>query len=323
MRLHITKFGNHPQRYDNLVFESMKYFFSKFCEVTTEFVEGHEAYDDNFVWAGKRFGRMFVFDLMIITDLDTNKFIVIDQQDSFGVGPGYKLAEHPDHIGSWFTMYQPDWMYDKFKMTYKKFHPAFFLDMSPSETEQGISIVNEARFTGKPLDTRLYFSGTIKGLTPGSNYDLRDVALVLNDKYSDEVVISGEKLSRPDWWAQAAKHWINLTLPGHPWCSREHELWHLGLPLMAYRWNSFVVSQPIPNHDYIAVENVERNGMGVAKDPEDAADKIIVRHRWCLKNLSWVDWVGSNGRMHYRINLTPDEIGRRICDQILYTFKNG
>jgi len=186
---------------------------------------------------------------------------------------------------------------------------------------QEIAEIRHEHILRNTLDDRLYFSGTQKGFTPNTNYNYREVLHVLNG-FPEEVLVVGEKLSDVDWWRKAATHRLNLVLPGHPWCSREHELWSLGLPFLTYRFDHFVVSQPIPDHDYVAVEGVQRHPeTGVAIYREEGAYAILERYREVIGNHEWLEWVGRNGQMHYKLNLTPQEIVRRMLRQILYVFQ--
>jgi len=106
------------------------------------------------------------------------------------------------------------------------------------------------------------------------------------------------KLPLTEFFKKAATHTINLALPGHPWCSREHELWTLGLPVIMYEHTHHMAVPLLPNYHYVAVPGGPRLSIGMAKDPELAADRIIETHReWIKPENRWrLNMVAKNGQ---------------------------
>lgn len=216
-------------------------------------------------------------DFFVVASLETGRFKVIDFQDCYTIA--YDLSKSPLFVGAAVMMFHPPTMVERYGSQAHKIHPGWFLDQIPSRT---FKFREEAAALRKgPLDPRLFFRGTIHGETPNYEYrrngrSIREVALVLREKYPDEVDISGHKLPPLDWLAAAASHRWVLTLPGHPWCYREFEMMSLGISTITLRWTSFLYHQPV---HYVAVDGLEQDPIGFALDPEVAADAIITKFR--------------------------------------------
>lgn len=256
-------------------------------------------------------------DCMFVTNSEKRTVKVIDFQDSPDSGPGIQMAQDPGWRGSILTMFYRPRVERIFGNRAYMVHPGWFLDQAPPLTRRFRSDVRMVR-KGE-LDPRLHFRGTINKCRNGSVYgpDRRKVAEVLREKYPDEVLMTDEHLDRPSWFLTAAKHKINLTLPGHPWCYREFELMSLGIPFIAYPWHTHVEAgaMPVPGAHYIATRSIPRHDDGHARDPEDAADAIITAHRAAL---AWpdgtLDTMGQRCQRWYDLHLSPTAIATGLLN---------
>lgn len=206
-------------------------------------------------------------------------FKVVDFQDSAAMTGA--LCQSPNFRGAAVMMYQPATVHAMYGDKSHLISPGWFLDQEPKLARAFRPHAAKVRSNWDALDPRLYFRGTIDGDTLGVSYrkdgrNIREVALVLRDRYPDEVDVSGQKETRSSWFLGAAGHQMVLTLPGHPWCYREFELMSIGVPIITYRWTSYLHHQPL---HYFPVEGVEQDAIGFALDPEKGAEAIIAKFR--------------------------------------------
>lgn len=279
--------------------------------------------DRSFVFHGETFVGL-VHDAMILEDEETGKFWVIDYQDC-DTGPAFMLSNSEDFAGAWLSMFNRKeirQVFDSAGSKYELIAPGWFTNID-SKVVRNARIEVEAIRNQQSLDTRLLFAGTIDGLTPDVRYrtekgGVRDVALVLRDKYPDEVRIVGDKFMRDEWLLEAAKHQIVLTLPGHPWCYREFEMFSLEIPVLTYRWVSELQHRWVPNFHYTAVEGIgERHYMGWPLDTELGADRIIKRYREVINNPALLATRARQAKAHYFKYFTSEMIATEIADFVL------
>jgi hypothetical protein len=151
------------------------------------------------------------------------------------------------------------------------------------------------------LDDRVFFLGNNKPDYLHRGRRIREVISCLEYLYPDDVRVGSweKKLPPEEFWKVAATHTINLGLPGHQWCSREHELWTLGLPVMLYEHTHHMGVELIPNYHYVAVPVGKRLSIGMADNPEEAAHQIIRAHReWIKPHNRWrLDNIAKNGQI--------------------------
>lgn len=250
-------------------------------------------------------------DFFIVESLRTGRFKVVDFQDSYTIT--WCLSKSPNFVAAAVMMFHPPTVAWRYGADAHKIHPGWFVDQEPSKTaafrEQA------AWLRRQELDPRLFFRGTIHGETPGREYlregrNIREVALVLREKYPDEVDISGHKLPRgEEWWAAAARHRWVLTLPGHPWCYREFEMMSLGIPTITLRWTSYLYHQPV---HYVAVDGLEQDPIGFALDPEKAADAIIAKFKQVRDDDLLMTSIGHQAQRWYDRFMTPARMAEDI-----------
>jgi len=247
---------------------------------------------------------------MIISNDDTKNFSIIDLQDS--PAPSFYLRNHPKWVLSLVGQYS----LERFHQT-KYFSPQQLMKLipfvysayTPTSVELLIDEIHDIRNSTPVLDDRIFFYGNNRDDYTNWGVKIREVITVLADKYPDETCVGSweTKLPRDDFFRKAATHTISLGLPGHPWCSREHELWTLGLPVMLYEHTHHMAVDLIPNYHYIAVPAGQRLDIGMAKDPEVAADSIIQHHR---------EWIKPENR--WRVNNIAQQGQSRMAQHAQY-----
>lgn len=223
---------------------------------------------------------------MIISNDDTKKFSIIDLQDS--PAATYQLKTHPNLVFSLVGQYSLERykfsnMFSPHQMM--KLIPFVYTAYVPAAVELLTEEIQDIRNSTPVLDDRVFFYGNNRDAYMHERQKIREVITVLAEKYPDETCVGSweAKLPREEFFRKAATHTINLGLPGHPWCSREHELWTLGLPVMLYEHTHHVAVDLLPNYHYVAVPVGARLDIGMAKNPEVAADSIMQYHREWIK----------------------------------------
>lgn len=254
----------------------------------------------------------------ILANNDTGKFLLFDMQD-FPV-MAYILNNNDNLI----TSFVGQCSYERLRLQINNItkivpfiYPAYYPILTKSLREE----MQDLRRSVDKLDDRIFFYGNnrdtyIHNDGHGESQKIREVISLLEQKYPDESCVGSweSKLPLQDFFKKAATHTINLALPGHQWCSREHELWTLGLPVMMYEHTHRMLVEPIPNHHYIAVAAGPRLSIGMAKDPELAADRIIETHReWIKPENRWrLDMIAKNGQDRIDNFAGPDVIWNTI-----------
>lgn len=251
-------------------------------------------------------------DFFVVQSEATGRFKLVDFQDCRRITDGLYRSEL--FAGAAVMMFHPPTIAAQYGDKAHLIYPGWFLDQAP-----GVTLAHRARVAdirSDELDDRLFFRGTIHGETPGKEYlcdhrSVREVALVLREKYPDEVDISGYKMPRSVWFGEAARHRWVLTLPGHPWCYREFEMASLGISTIALRWTSFLYHQPI---HYVAVDGVEQHPIGFALDPEAGADAIIAKFRLVRRDENLSASIGAQAQRWYDAHCSVDAIAADVLN---------
>jgi len=253
----------------------------------------------------------------IVANRDTNKFCIVDLQDHPCITEAVCYTATENFVMSFTSMFSVE-RYRGSHIDITKLVPFVFMAYYPIMIENMVAEITTHRRSLKELDNRLLFYGNTRDIYSHEGAPIREVANVLKNKYPDEVDIGGwgEKLPLQDFLKKAASHKINLALPGHPWCSREHELWTLGLPVMMYEHTHSMAVDLIPNWHYIAVPGGERRNIGMAKDPEYAADEIIKCHRkWLQPEYEWrLNNIAMNGQRRVRRQVNAFDIIPKLVE---------
>lgn len=207
---------------------------------------------------------------MLIANRDTNKFSVIDLQDSPGIT--FLLQWHHNFIISLVGQFRLERYYEENKdLNLTKLIPFNYFAYYPNLVDSLVEEIQDIR-SSCTLDDRVFFLGNNREDYVHRGRRIREVISSLEYFYPDEVRVGSfeKKLPPEEFWKEAAKHTISLGLPGHQWCSREHELWTFGLPVMLYEHTHHMGIELIPNYHYIAVPVGERLSIGMADNPEES-----------------------------------------------------
>jgi len=262
-------------------------------------------------------------DACVVEHAETGVFKVIDYQDSDN-SVAVQLSSAPEFAGALYTMFHRPNIEHLFGAKAHLVQPGFFLDQQPSLTRMYRDIVRQIRRSG--LDERLLFRGTVLTHRHGVDQEgnrtpyqwrgqmFRQVAVVLQEKYPDEVHVSDEKLPRPVWFLDAASHRAVLALPGHPWCYREFELFSLGIPVVSYPWHTHVeaMALPAPGVHYVATRDIKREVPGFVSDPEEGADAIVEAWRKARLDPSRLERIGRAAQEWYDRTLSPDVLAAGV-----------
>lgn len=252
----------------------------------------------------------------MIANEETKRFVIIDMQDSPSI-TGI-LEKHPGYVMSLVSQYSLERYHNDSKdLDFTRLLPFVYFAYYPKLVETRIQEIQDIR-SSCTLDNRVFFYGNNRDTYRHSGRKIREVISLLEMKYPDEVCVGGmdSKLPPEEFFKKAATHTINLALPGHPWCSREHELWTLGLPVMLYEHTHHLAVDLIPNFHYIAVPAGERLSIGMAANPELAADNIIKAHRaWISPDNRWrLDNIARNGQKRILKQASPTTVMPKLIE---------
>ena len=253
---------------------------------------------------------------MIVANDDTRKFCVIDFQDS--PGATLLLQNHHNYVMSLVGQFSLERYYKESKnLDFTKLVPFVYLPYYPRFVESMIQEIQDIR-RSSTLDDRVFFLGNNKEDYVHNGRRIREVISSLAYFYPDEVRVGSweKKLPPEEFWKEAAKHTISLGLPGHQWCSREHELWTLGLPVMLYEHTHHMAVELIPNYHYVAVPVGKRLTIGMADNPEEAAHQIMKTHReWIKLNNRWrLDNIARNGQIRMLQKASPTAVVPKLIE---------
>lgn len=257
----------------------------------------------------------------LIGNVDTGKFVMVDLQDS--PGPTYRMYGHKNLVFSLLGQFSMERYRRESNgnLDLTKIRPFVYCAYYPLHVREMREEIQEIRRSTEKLDDRVFFYGNnrdtyVHSDDNGERQKIREVISVLADKYPDESCVGSweDKLPADDFFRKAATHTISLGLPGHQWCSREHELWTLGLPVMLYEHTHKMAIDLIPNYHYVAVAAGPRLSIGMAKDPELAADQIIQAHReWIKPERRWMlDAIAKHGQERMDKYASPEVLGKNI-----------
>ncbi len=259
---------------------------------------------------------LFWMDLVIIENLTTGKYVVLDMRDC----SGNPWASDPNCVGIFLTHYERSEMEDRYGEFAHKVYPFWFCDYYPNFTRSLRPLINNLKQLPK-VDS-LYFAGTITGVTTDAQYtyggiNIREVAVLMRELYSEEFILETTRLDQETWLKKASRFKMVLALPGHPWCSREHELLSLGLPLLTYRWKAERIFPIIPNIHYTSVEVEPRYAMGFPMVKEDGATALIEMFRKVKDQTEVLSARSLAGRFHYDNYIYPTAFVRHFAPIVL------
>jgi hypothetical protein len=254
----------------------------------------------------------------IIVNDETKNFVIVDLQDAPSVTR--YLQTLPGYVMSLLGQYSLErYHHENPWLDFTKLLPFVYFPYYPNVVESMIEEIQDIRNSSQ-LDDRVFFFGNNRDDYLHDGVKIREVISALEYKYPDEVCVGSteKKLPMQDFFRKAATHTINLGLPGHQWCSREHELWTLGLPVMLYEHTHHLAIDLIPNYHYIAVPVGSRLSIGMASNPMRAADQIIKAHReWIKPSNKWrLNNIAYNGQRRILEQASPKTVIPKLIDLI-------
>lgn len=253
---------------------------------------------------------------MLVANEETKKYCIIDLQDSPCITN--ILQHHHGYVLSLVGQFSMERYYsDHRDLNTTKLIPFNYFAYYPKFVESLIETIQDIRRTST-LDNRVFFLGNNKEDYIHRGRRIREVISSLQYFYPDEVRVGSweKKLPPEEFFKEAAKHTISLGLPGHQWCSREHELWTLGLPVMLYEHTHHMGVELIPNYHYVAVPVGKRLSIGMADNPEEAAHQIVKTHReWIKPENRWrLDNVARNGQIRMMKYASPTAVIPKLIE---------
>ena len=253
---------------------------------------------------------------MMVANNDTKKYCLIDLQDSPFITN--VLQKHYGYVASLVGQFNLERYYEENKdLDFTKLIPFTYFPYYPKFVESLIEEIQDIR-RNTELDDRVFFLGNNREDYVHNGRRIREVISCLQNMYPDLVRVGSweKKLPPEEFWKEAAKHTINLGLPGHQWCSREHELWTLGLPVMLYQHTHHMAVELIPNYHYVAVPVGKRLSIGMADNPERAAQQIIKTHlEWIKTENRWrLDNIAKNGQIRMMKYASPTAVIPKLIE---------
>jgi hypothetical protein len=244
---------------------------------------------------------------LMLANNETRKFCLVDLQDSPAITA--ILQNHDGYVMSLVGQFNLErYHLENSNLNFTKLVPFNYFAYYPLLTESLIEKIQDIR-SNAVLDNRVFFLGNNKEEYVHGGRRIREVIRWLEYLYPDDVRVGSfeKKLPPEEFWEVAAQHTINLGLPGHQWCSREHELWTLGLPVMLYEHTHHMGIELIPNYHYVAVPVGNRLSIGMADNPEKAARQIMHAHReWIRPENRWrLDNIARNGQIRMMKYASP------------------
>jgi len=262
----------------------------------------------------------FYMDLIILENVDTGKYIVLDMRDCSGT----PWAGDSNCNGIFLTHFNRDDLVSRYSDQSYKVFPFYFCDYYPNRTKSYRSIVEN--LLELPQVDKLFFSGTITGITTDmpytyNNLNVRQVGIELDQNYSEHFFLQKSFLDPENFFKKSSRFKMSLSLPGHPWCSREHEMFSLGIPLLAYRWKSERVFPFIPELHYTSIEIEPRTLMGFPLNSEEGAKKLIDKFLEVKDNAPLLKSRALAGQTYYDEYVYPTKFGEKFIQLVLPLFK--
>lgn len=267
-----------------------------------------------------------IFDMITIKNIKTQDYVHIDFQD----GPQFsKIFAKNSNCKLVYSCMTLDMVrdIDKLPSYNAEIIPFTFFDPYPYYTESFVNKVKSIR-QKRPKIPKMIFYGTLGNLQTGeycvansitSNIEeVRRIVKIIKEKYPDliDVADRNEKLERSKWWELAAEYSVALTIPGHPWCSREHEFWSLGIPTLANTYTCPLLFPLIPNKHYIDAGTGGKDFMDREIDQELGADLIVQKFLEVRNYSDYIDKIVKNAQERYKKFIYPENTANLLLQDI-------
>lgn len=258
----------------------------------------------------------FYMDLVIVENTDTGAYIVMDMRDASG-NP-WSTDEYCR--GIFLTHFNRDDLINRYNEFSYKVFPFWFCDYYPNKTlrlRKEISGLLEL-----PAIDKFFFSGTVTGVTTDLPYsyngiNVREVAIELDQKYKELFYLQRTFLDLKDFLFKSSRFKMGLSLPGHPWCSREHQYLSAGIPLLTYRYKSERIFPIIPEMHYTSVEVEPRTLMGFPVNKEEGAKKLVDKFLEVKDNAPLLRRRALAGQVHYDNFIYPPAFAEKFAPLIV------
>jgi len=262
-------------------------------------------------------GIFYLFDFIVVRNINTRQYIIIDFQD----GPKHSkvFIKNKNCILQYSSMYLD--MIQNITDIHEcecELKPFTFYDITPFYTRSFVNTIQGIRSSSK-LIPKMIFYGTLGNVDTGeyctynSNTgkveEVRKVVKVLKDKYPELIDIADRdfKLERSDWWRLASTYSVALTVPGHPWCSREHEFWALGIPTLANTYTCPLLFPLIPDKHYVDAGTSGKDYMDREIDQEFGADLIARKFLEVRNHVDYLSIIADNAKFRYDTYIYPEK----------------
>jgi hypothetical protein len=282
--------------------------------------------DDEYGIIPDKDGIFHIFDFIVIKNTKTNKYVIIDFQD----GPKHSkvLTKNKNCVLQYSSMYL-DMIRNIFDVYNSncELKPFTFYDITPYHTKQYVDTIQKIR-SNSEIIPKMVFYGTL-GDTDSGLYcthnsitdeieEVRKVVKVLKEKYPDLIDIQDRdgKLERSEWWKLAANYSVALTVPGHPWCYREHEFWALGIPTLANTYTCPLLFPLIPDKHYVDAGTSGKDYMDREIDQEFAADLIARKFLEVKNHNEYLSKIASNAKLRYDTYIYPPNSAKLLISDI-------
>lgn len=259
-------------------------------------------------------------DSITIFNEKTNKYVVVDFRDGPFLSVNYISDENL--LGAYASMYKDGLKRLNYSFVHK-YKPFYFFDQYPNLTKSYVKKIKKIRADKSKLIPKMSFSGTI-GDELDSTYirsdgkGIRNIVRVLKEKYPDIIDVEDRdnKLPREEWWEYTSRYLLTLTVPGHPWCFREHECWALGIATIANTYTSPLPQSLIPDKHYIDCNTSGKNHMDSEFDDEKSADLIAEKFLKVFLNYKLIEAVEKNAMMRYNQFNHPEKAARYLKKEL-------
>jgi hypothetical protein len=262
----------------------------------------------------------FYMDLVIIENISTGAYIVMDMRDS----SGNPWSTDSNCKGIFLTHFNREDLINRYNENSYKVFPFYFCDYFPNQVLRLRNTINN--LLELPKIDKFFFSGTITGITTDLPYsyngiNVREVAIELDQHYKELFYLQKTFLTLEDFLLKSSRFKVSLSLPGHPWCSREHQYLSAGIPLLTYRYKSERIFPIIPEMHYTSVEVEPRTLMGFPVNKEEGAKVLADKFLEVKDNAPLLKARALAGQVHYDNYIYPPAFAEKFAPLILPLLK--
>lgn len=273
-----------------------------------------------------------VLDVIQIKNKKNGKYVLIDFRDSPCLSLQLlELDKKCVHV--YASMYNQGLSEITNHELKRKYSPFFFFDQQPNLTKFHREEIQKIRKNKSNLIPKMAFHGSIgdeSEKSSGFNYvdfnfspfrPVRQIVREVKKKRPDliDVFDADSKLSKIDWWYSTSNYILTLTVPGHPWCFREHECWGLGIATISNRYTAPLPYPLLADKHYVDCNTSGKTPMDVELDLDKSSDLIIKKFLETRDDYSFIREVEFNS-MHRYDNFSSVESSVNLLYEHLFEF---